>query len=219
VVDIQVYNSAGAKVGQQIYRNENIATGQSKAYSFSWTAPAVAGRYVVKLGVFGANWKGDYHWNNRAAEINVEASTGQSLKYNFEANTQGFRTDSGSGLSVSTARAFSGSRSLAVSMNGSAASSGLVYIPNPALPAGKTVTFHIWIPTTAGLNSIQPYVMDKNWSWTGAWKAGSSLTAGAWNTVTVAVPVGVVAPLQQLGLEISTSRGYGQPIFVDAISW
>jgi glycosyl hydrolase family 44 len=71
IVDVEVYNSAGTKVGQKYWPAQNFAAGQSRSYSYVWTAPATRGTYTVKIGVFGANWSPGYHWNNGAATVTV----------------------------------------------------------------------------------------------------------------------------------------------------
>jgi hypothetical protein len=57
------------------------------------------------------------------------------------------------------------------------------------------------------------------WTWTGSWTAGSSLTGGQWNTITVQVPANAVTPLAELGVEVTTSAAWSSAIYVDAVSW
>ena len=62
------------------------------------------------------------------------------------------------GVTSSTARAFAGSRSLAVTMGGTAAGMSRVSVPNAAVPAGRTVSVRVWIPAGSRITGIQPYV-------------------------------------------------------------
>lgn len=57
------------------------------------------------------------------------------------------------------------------------------------------------------------------WTWTGNWKATSSLSAGQWNTITVQVPNNAVTPFAQLGVEFATNASWTGAAYVDAVSW
>jgi hypothetical protein len=74
LVDIEVYNAAGAKVFQQWFDNQAFAAGQRRTFRVTWQTPAnAAGAHTVRLGVFGAGWNGLRHWNNAAAQFAVGA--------------------------------------------------------------------------------------------------------------------------------------------------
>jgi hypothetical protein len=47
----------------------------------------------------------------------------------------------------------------------------------------------------------------------------TSLTAGAWNNVTIPVPAGAVSPLHELGIEIFTHAAWTGTIHVDSVRW
>jgi hypothetical protein len=74
LVDIEVYNSAGAKVFQQWFDNQSFAAGQTRQYSSTWSVPAGAttGTHTVKVGVFAPGWSALRHWNNGAATFAVQ---------------------------------------------------------------------------------------------------------------------------------------------------
>lgn len=72
IVDIEVYNSAGQKVGQTFSGGQSFGPNQSAMYTYAWTAPGTSGTYTVKLGVFGRNWYPLYYWDNGAATIGVQ---------------------------------------------------------------------------------------------------------------------------------------------------
>jgi hypothetical protein len=148
--------------------------------------------------------------------------SGDTARYNFETGTQSFTTSGGmiTGVASSTTRAFAGTHSLAATFNG-AAGTRLVHVSSPGTPAGKTVSYHVWFPSGSRITSIQPYVLQGasgNWTWTGNWKATSSLTANAWNTITVTVPTNA-ATLSELGVEFTTDATWSGTAYIDAITW
>ncbi|HEV8550753.1 MAG TPA: hypothetical protein VGQ57_17025, partial [Polyangiaceae bacterium] len=145
-----------------------------------------------------------------------------SSRYGFESSTQGWTTSGGmiTGVASSTTRAFAGTHSLAATFNGSAGTR-LVRVSSPAAPAGATVSYHVWFPSGSRITSIQPYVLQGasgNWSWTGNWKATSSLTANGWNTISVTVPSNAAA-LAELGVEFTTDATWSGTAYVDAVTW
>ncbi|WP_158409275.1 glycoside hydrolase family 44 protein [Fimbriimonas ginsengisoli] len=151
----------------------------------------------------------------------AKATTGP--QYDFEANTQSW---GGSGAPISsvawsTAQHSSGTHSLAVNLNGAAGAASVV-VANPTTPAGKTVIYHVWIPTGSKIKSVQAWVMQPasgNNTFTGTIKTLAQLTAGAWNTITVTVPANAKTPLAKLGVQFVTSATWTGTCYVDAISW
>jgi len=71
VTDIEVFDSTGAKVGQQTYSGQNFTAGGTNTYNWSWTAPTTTGAYTVSLGVFSSDWSTNYYWGSNAATITV----------------------------------------------------------------------------------------------------------------------------------------------------
>ncbi len=139
--------------------------------------------------------------------------------FNFESSSQGW-TASGSqisGVAVSSAQAYVGNQSLAVNFNGSTSGTSAALVGNVAITAGSTITFHVWIPVGSPVNVLQPYLMDYNWGWTSSWYG--SLTPGAWNTVTLTVPTTAVTPLQELGLQFTTTAAWAGTCYIDSITW
>ncbi|WNG63133.1 hypothetical protein F0U59_47350 [Archangium gephyra] len=147
-----------------------------------------------------------------------------TAQFGFETDTQGW-TFSGTlvkGVASSTAKAYAGSRSLAVTMGGTAAGMSRVSVPNAAVPAGRTVSFRVWVPAGSRITAVQPYVQQGaagSWLWTGSWAASTALKAGDWSTVTVQVPANAVSPLYQLGLELFTDAAWSGTLYVDSVSW
>jgi hypothetical protein len=221
IVDLEVYNSAGTKVSQNYFTGQNFTAGGSNSYSWNWTAPSAAGVYTVEVGVFDSTWGTNYYWNGNAATITVAAS--DSAQYSFESGAQGW-TSSGSpitGVSSSTTQAFAGTHALAVAFNGGAGTAQ-AYVSSPTVAAGKTVTFHVWIPAGSAVSAVQPYVQQGSgggWTWTGNYQAISNLQTGAWNTLTVTVPSNAVTPLYQLGVQFFTNATWSGTCYIDTISW
>jgi len=147
-----------------------------------------------------------------------------SALYSFEAGAQAW-TYSGTlvkGVTSSTAKAYAGSRSLEVTMGGTAAGMSRVSVLNAAVPAGRTVSFRVWVPAGSRITGIQPYVQQGaagGWLWTGSWVGAASLNAGNWSTITVQVPANGASPLHQLGLELFTDAAWSGTVHVDSVSW
>ena len=224
-MDLEVYSSSGAKVSQQYFTGQNFSAGASQTYSWRWAAPSAAGVYHVTVGVFSANWGSSLYWNPNAATINVAAPVASDpAPYSFESGTQGWASSGGmiSGVSSATAQAFAGTHALAVQFSGTHGDAQQVFVGAPATPAGKTVTFHVWIPSGSGITAVQPYIQQGSgggWQWTGNYQTVSSLKTGAWNTLTVAVPANAATPLYQLGMQFFTSAAWSGTCYVDSVSW
>ncbi len=222
IVEVEVYNSVGTRVARQEWVAQSFVAGQSRSYSWVWaTGSNPVGTYTVMTGVLTSDRSSTLHWNNRAATIVI---TRDPAQYNFEAGTQGWRSSGGMvvGVSGSSAQAFAGLGSLAVVFNGGTGQTQHVSVAAPATPAGRTITFHVWIPAGSRIVSVQPYALQGaagGWRWSGNWKAISSLTAGAWNTIMVAVPSTAVTPLDQLGVEFTTNGAWSGTCYVDTVGW
>jgi fibronectin type 3 domain-containing protein len=74
VVDIEVYNSAGSRVSQQYWTNQNFAAGETTPYTWNWSSTNI-GTFTVKIGVFSAGWAETLNWNNGATNISVVTTT------------------------------------------------------------------------------------------------------------------------------------------------
>jgi hypothetical protein len=142
-----------------------------------------------------------------------------TAQYNFEnGQLHGFYQTGGATLSNSTAQKYAGSASMKMDINGNG--SYLAQKDNPSgISAGTMITFRVWVPSGANLKSIQPFVQDANWTWTGAWRDYASLTKNAWNTVTVTVPSYAATPITRIGVEAVTSAAWTGSIYIDSIDW
>jgi hypothetical protein len=140
-------------------------------------------------------------------------------QFSFETDVQAWTPNGAQigGVATSTAQHYAGRQSMAVSFNGTAGGTSSVDASFIVLPAGATVTFHVWIPAGSKITTIEPYVSDYNWSWT--LNPTGSFTAGAWNTVTLTVPPTAITPLNRLGLRFTTSAAWTGTVYVDSIDW
>lgn len=149
-------------------------------------------------------------------------SSGDTAQYNFESSAQSWISTGSTitGVARSTDRAFAGTASLKVNL-GTSAGDGFSKVTNPAVPAGATVTFRIWIPSGSTLTAVQPYVLQGaagNWAWTGTYRSIGQLSAGSWNTLSVQVPAGAAA-LAELGVMFSRSAGTATAAYVDSVAY
>lgn len=145
-------------------------------------------------------------------------------QYNFEAGAQGWVSSGGfiTGVSSTTAQAYAGSRSLAVSFGGSTTGSQHVSVSQPSTPAGATVSFRVRVPSGSKITAVQPYALQGaagNWQWTGNWQSISSFTPGTWKTITVNVPTTAKTPLAEIGIEFTTNGAWTGTVHVDSVSW
>ena len=140
-------------------------------------------------------------------------------QFNFETDLQGWQGGGGiiSGVATSTAQHYAGRQSLAVNFNGTASGSSSVSVGNVVVPAGANITFHIWIPSGSQITTVQPYLQDFNWTWTSS--VYGSLTANAWNTITLTVPSTAVSAFHNLGIQFATSNAWSGTCYIDSVSW
>jgi hypothetical protein len=145
---------------------------------------------------------------------------GDGAQYCFELSAQGWVSGGApiAGVATSTERKFAGSRSLAVNINGAAATSS-VYVASPSTPAGKTIAFHVWIPSGSSISAIQPYVRDRNLVSTGKRQAIGNLKTDTWNTVKITVPSNAATPLRELGVRLTTDAKWSGTCYIDSVGW
>ena len=140
-------------------------------------------------------------------------------KFHFETDTQLWTATAGqiSSVATSTAQHYAGKRSLAVSFSNAAAGSSQIELNDVVVPAGATITYHVWVPAGGQVTAIEPYLQDYNWAYLST--PTTSFTAGAWNTLTLTVPASALTPLKRLGLKMTTAAGFTGTVYVDSINW
>jgi len=218
---------AGAS-GQSSYTNDTYTDGQ---LFMKTRAGAILRAGGVPLSGSGSGSGGNDAGTGTAVDAGADARTDavappsstDNSKYHFENGTQSWSSSGApiTGIAASTTRAFAGTSSLAVTFNG-AAGSPTVFVRTPATPAGATISFRVWLPSGSAITAVQPYVLQGasgGWAWTGSYRAASSLTTNAWNTINVTVPVSAKTPLDQLGVEFTTNKTWSGTAYIDAVSW
>jgi len=142
-------------------------------------------------------------------------------RFNFESDVQGWSAGGApiAGIATSTAQHLAGKQSLAVNFNGTTNGASSVSLGNVVVPAGATLTFHVWVPAGHQITSIEPIIQDYNWGWTQSWYGGGNLATNAWNTLTVTMPANAIAPLKSLSLKITTGAAWTGTLYMDSIDW
>jgi len=152
------------------------------------------------------------------------AAPTDSAKYNFETSAQAWKMAAGGGaitsVSQSTTQHFAGAGSLAGAMT---TASGITYIlevapPTPAIAPGTVVTFHVFVPASAPIGSIQPYVLDKGFQFTGTRIYAKDLSLDAWTTVKVSVPADAAAIIR-MGVQFDATATWTGTVYVDGVDW
>jgi hypothetical protein len=143
----------------------------------------------------------------------------QSVVYGFETSTQnwGFKSGSGSVATSTAQHQGSGTSSLAVTF--SSATTARVGVDAPAnSPAGKTITFWVWVPRRSAISGVYGYVQDSAGTLTqGPTKSASALTKPGWNSVTVNAPAGQT--VQQIGVGFTFSSAYSGTFYIDSVTY
>lgn len=81
-------------------------------------------------------------------------------EFSFETDAQHWSASGAqiAGIATSTAQHYAGNQSLAVNFNGSTAGQSSLDLANVVVPAGATVTFHVWVPAGHQVTSVEPYL-------------------------------------------------------------
>ncbi len=169
IIDVEIYNSAGAQVKQVYYTGQNFATGQTISNSFSWT-PSTAGSYTMKIGVFTQNWATGLYWSDNAGTITVQ--TAASAAPTFSSWTYATPNPVTHGSSVSlTANVTCTAGSLTNGIidveiyNSAGAQVKQVYYTGQNFATGQTISNSFsWTPSTAGSYTMKIGVFTQNWA-------------------------------------------------------
>ncbi|WP_437613727.1 serine/threonine-protein kinase [Sorangium sp. So ce834] len=96
----------------------------------------------------------------------------------------------------------------------------LVFVRSPDVSPGKNVTFHVWLPASSRIVSVQPYLLMKDGLWEGDYRFMSNLDGDAWNEFTVRYRSGS-PPIEQLGVEfvIDPSAAWSGVCYIDSVGW
>lgn len=145
---------------------------------------------------------------------------GDGAQQCFELSSQGWTSGGApiTEIAMSSDQKFAGAHSLSVNFSG-AAGTATAAVSAPPVPAGRPVTFHVWIPGGSKITAIQPFVQDSKGVRTGKRQPVGNLKTNAWNTITMTVPPKAVTPLQQLGVEFTTGAAWTGSCYIDSVSW
>jgi hypothetical protein len=186
-----------------------------------------AGTYTPKLTVTDQMGLSDSTTNT----VTVTTASGDNSDINFEDGTlQGVTTSdtSVSSLSVTNTKAFKGAHALKWDISSTAGGKADIQVNSSTavVTPGKSITFRIWIPSDAPIDSLQPFLMphDATWSkveWNSAWTAYGSTTKNDWNEFVVTLPTTTNTDLtqQQFGIQIGTTAAANFTVYVDSIDW
>jgi hypothetical protein len=72
LVDLELYDGAGAKVAQAVVPAQTFTAGQMRTYPWTITPVSLpAGTYTVKVGIFKTDWSTLYTWDGDAGTLTV----------------------------------------------------------------------------------------------------------------------------------------------------
>ena len=76
IVDMELYNAAGAKVSQTFSQGQTFTADQLAHYTMKYLVPtsATAGKYTLKVGVFAAGWASEVYWDDAATSFTLAAA-------------------------------------------------------------------------------------------------------------------------------------------------
>ena len=217
------WTAGSGAIGYNLYRST------ASGFENSNAAPVVTGITGTSYTNTGLNNGTTYYYEvvvtnssgpsgfSAEAHATTSGST-DTAQFNFETGTQGWSGGGGiiSGVATSTAQHYAGNQSLAVNFTGAASGSSSASVSSVAVVPGSRITFNVWIPSGSQVTTLQPYLQDNNWAWTSGWYP--SLTANAWNTITLTVPTNAVSPLQRLGITFITSAAWTGTCYIDSVS-
>ncbi|MBV9852140.1 MAG: hypothetical protein JO250_20940 [Armatimonadetes bacterium] len=147
-----------------------------------------------------------------------------TAQYNFETSAQDWQSTGGmiTGVAQSAANAFDGCSGLAVHFAAAGPDVRQARVLAPPVPAGATVTFHVWLPASSRLTYVMPFVTEgpaSGYRFDGSYRPASQLRAGAWNTIAVTVPPDAATPADVLGVEFGCDGPWSGTCYVDSVSW
>ena len=216
---VMVINKTTSSQAATINLSGFSANGTAQAYQISSPTQSTItylGNGTVKSNALTATYP------KQSITLWIILPTAVGPQYDFETGTQAwaFGGTPISSIASSTVQHFSGSKSLAVNFAGTGTAS--TYVMAPTTPAGKAITYRVWIPYTNKIASVTCYVMQGalgGWTYSSMQKLKSQLTQGGWSTFTVTVPPNATTPLYQLGVQFSTSGTWTGTCYVDSIAW
>jgi hypothetical protein len=177
-VALDIFNSAGTKIAQVPTNGQSgqtFAHGETKTYSWTWTAPTTLGTYTVKAGVWHSSWTPTYHYNQTADTVTVAEPAFTSSAFASPSNPTVGSTVTITATLTNTGGALADGR-VAVRVYDSAggvardcASSG------QNIANGATATYTCtWVPVATGTFTVKIGVWHSSWTPTYHWNNGAA---------------------------------------------
>jgi hypothetical protein len=191
IVDLEVYNAAGAKVGQTYDQAQNFTAAKANAYSWNFVTPAAPGTYTLRIGVFAAGWSSLAYWDGAAASFTVTAAAtpvnGKCGTSNGQTLTSAPTTNL---CSSGTASAVSGNgpwQWSCAAQNGGVASScsaspATAKNPQGVVPAGLPSTFFIGLTVSPGAETTWVHSSGVPWAVCYQYLSSGVLPSQTWVT-------------------------------------
>jgi hypothetical protein len=156
------------------------------------------------------------------------AGSGDTAKYNFETSTQGWVSGTGAvvftPVMTSTAQHFTGASSLsgtitAVDLPVDPVALEILLQPTVMIPASTIVTFHVFVPSGAPIDWVQPYAQEDAIMSYRFNKTYTTVSAtGAWMSVDVPLPADVT-PILKIGVQFHLMAPYTGNVYIDSVNW
>lgn len=143
-------------------------------------------------------------------------------KYDFEDGEQGWTARPKTMISrvySSNVHFFEGQRSLAISFDGPYTRKSQVYVFNPPVEAGRTVSAYLLCPAKTHLNHIALFVEDRVFTWSNDYQPITYLIPDGWTQLSVRVPSDAKMPLARLGFEFTADAPWNGTCFLDSVGW
>jgi len=177
---------------------------------------AAAALVIVALWFSGKREIQQYGRRSNAVQVPIFSA------YDFEDGEQGWTARPQMMISrvfSSNAHAYEGKRSLAIIFDDPYSRKSQVYVENPPIKAGRTVTARILCPADTQLAAIAWFVEDREYTWSNDWQPVSRLIPGGWNKFSVRIPADAPTPLARLGIEFTADAAWKGTCYLDAVEW
>ncbi|MBN2533125.1 MAG: glycoside hydrolase family 9 protein [Spirochaetales bacterium] len=119
------------------------------------------------------------------------------------------------GLENDTARAYEGSGSMKITIDGA----GQYDVQKDSLGTiapGTPVEFYYFVP--AGMSvSLQPFILDGSWGWSSTWVDKSSNITDTWTKVSLMIPESAIMPINRFGIQVFAEQAGS--LWIDGIRW
>jgi hypothetical protein len=115
---------------------------------------------------------------------------------------------------------FSGAYALAGTLTADAPRVYDLSTPGPRIPAGATVTFHVFVPEGALISWVEPYALQGSPSdvRTEQRYPVAMLSVGTWSTLILRIPTNA-DPIRVVGVEFNVTAPWAGTVYIDSVDW